>query len=153
LRWIYDRPTLLEDLMVPKVLTGGKASTKAAVSSVLIVEDDKDVAQIIKDVVEAQGYRAVAVTNGRDALGVLEAERPALMLVDLFMPVMTGVELLKIVKRSPQLAGIPRVIMTAANDQMIGVREDVPVLYKPVDFEALTRLLQQYCGPTRPHAR
>jgi CheY-like chemotaxis protein len=153
LRWIYDRPTLLEDLMVPKVLAGGKASSKAAVSSVLIVEDDKDVAQIIKDVVEAQGYRAVAVTNGRDALGVLEAERPALMLVDLFMPVMTGAELLKIVKRSPQLAGIPRVIMTAANDQMIGVREDVPVLYKPVDFEALTRLLQQYCGPARPHAR
>ena len=45
------------------------------------------------------------------------------------------------------LASIPRVIMTAANDQMIGVREDVTVLYKPVDFDALTRLLQRYCEP------
>ena len=36
--------------------------------------------------------------------------------------------------------------MTAANDQMIGVKEDVSVLYKPVDFDALKRLLQKYCG-------
>ena len=68
---------------------------------------------------------------------MLEEERPALMLVDLFMPVMNGAEFLKIVKRNPQLAAIPRVIMTAANDQMIGVKEDVTVLYKPVDFDAL----------------
>jgi CheY-like chemotaxis protein len=63
------------------------------------------------------------------------------------MPVMNGVELLKVVKRNPQLATIPRVIMTAANDRMIGVKEDVPVLYKPVDFEALAKLLQKYCEP------
>jgi hypothetical protein len=39
--------------------------------------------------------------------------------------------------------------MTAANDRMIGVKEDVPVLYKPVDVESLTRLLAQY-GEPRP---
>ena len=65
------------------------------------------------------------------------------MLIDLFMPVMNGVELLKVIKKSPKLASIPRVIMTAANDQMIGVQEDVTVLYKPVDFDALKRLLHQ----------
>ena len=139
--------------MVPKLSAGGKVAVKPTVSSILIVEDDKDVAHIIKDVIDAQGYRAIVVTNGRDALGVLEEERPALMLIDLFMPVMSGAELLKIIKRNPQLADIPRVIMTAANDQMIGVREDVPVLYKPVDFEALTRLLQQFCGPARARSR
>src|SRR5215471_5851597 len=142
--------------MLPKISamsSGGKVSAKPTVASILIVEDDRDVSQIIKDVIEAQGYRAITVTNGRDALGVLEEERPALMLFDLFMPVMTGAELLKIIKRNPQLADIPRVIMTAANDQMIGVREDVPVLYKPVDFEALTRLLHQFCGPARARSR
>jgi len=139
--------------MLPKMSPGGKAAPKPTVSSILIVEDDKDVSQIIKDVIEAQGYRAIAVTNGREALGVLEEERPALMLIDLFMPVMSGAELLKAIKRNPQLADIPRVIMTAANDQMIGVREDLPVLYKPVDFESLTRLLQQFCGPARARSR
>ena len=62
------------------------------------------------------------------------------------MPVMNGAEFLKVVKRTPSLASIPRVIMTAANDPMIGIKEDVTVLYKPVDFDALTRLLQVYCG-------
>ena len=39
-----------------------------AMTSVLVVEDDKDVLQVIKDVIEAQGYRALAATNGRAAL-------------------------------------------------------------------------------------
>ena len=114
-----------------------------------MIEDDQDVAACINDVVEERGYRAICVANGREALSVLEAERPALMLVDLFMPVMNGVEFLKVIKTTPKLATIPRVIMTAANDPMIGVKEDVTVLYKPVDFDALTRLLQKYCEPAR----
>lgn len=132
-----------------KVPGDPKTATSVAPSSVLIVEDDRDVAQTIKDVIEAEGYRALTVANGREALALLEEERPSLMLIDLFMPVMNGVELLKVVKRNPQLAAIPRVIMTAANDRMIGVKEDVPVLYKPVDFEALARLLQKYCESSR----
>jgi CheY-like chemotaxis protein len=115
--------------------------------AVLIVEDDRDVALTINDVVEDSGYRALCASNGREALSLLEVEVPALMLIDLFMPEMNGVELLKVIKKSPKLASIPRVIMTAANDQMIGVREEVTVLYKPVDFDALTRLLQRYCEP------
>jgi hypothetical protein len=55
---------------------------------------------------------------------------------------------LRAVKAKPAFADIPRVIMTAANDHMIGVKEDVSVLYKPVDFEALKRILEKYCQPT-----
>ncbi|HET6279387.1 MAG TPA: response regulator [Polyangia bacterium] len=117
--------------------------------TVLVVEDDGDLSDTLKVVIEDQGWRAICAANGREALALLERERPALMLVDLFMPIMNGVELLKIVKRNATLAAIPRVIMTAANDRMIGVKEDVPVLYKPVDVESLTRLLAQY-GEPRP---
>jgi CheY-like chemotaxis protein len=139
--------------MGSKVSSGGRGTAaQRQVPIVLIVEDDADVALMIREVIEGQGYRAIAVLNGREALAVLAEERPSLMLVDLFMPVMTGAELLKVVKHDPQLAAIPRVIMTAANDQMIGVREDVPVLYKPVDFDVLARLLQQYCEPPRAHS-
>jgi CheY-like chemotaxis protein len=121
--------------------------------AVLVVEDDRDVAMTINDVVEERGYRAICVGNGREALSALESERPALMLVDLFMPVMNGAEFLKVVKQTPKLASIPRVIMTAANDPMIGIREDVTVLYKPVDFEALNRLLLRYCEPSQAQPR
>ena len=121
--------------------------------AVLVVEDDPDVAMTINDVVEERGYRAICVGNGREALSALEAERPALMLVDLFMPVMNGAEFLKVVKQTPQLASIPRVIMTAANDPMIGIKEDVTVLYKPVDFDALNGLLLRYCEPSQAQTR
>jgi CheY-like chemotaxis protein len=133
--------------MALKPSSAGPGPTPTPRPAVLIVEDDRDVALTINDVVEDSGYRALCAANGREALSLLEVEIPALMLIDLFMPVMNGVELLKIIKKSPKLASIPRVIMTAANDQMIGVREDVTVLYKPVDFDALTRLLQRYCDP------
>jgi CheY-like chemotaxis protein len=116
-------------------------------AAVLVVEDDPDVATSISDIIEEHGYRAICAGNGREALSVLEQERPAFMLVDLFMPIMNGAEFLKIIKKSPGFATIPRVIMTAANDPMISVKEDVTVLYKPVDFDALERLLQRYCDP------
>ena len=128
--------------------SGGPGPTPSRRPAVLIVEDDRDVALTINDVVEDSGYRALCAGNGREALSLLEGEEPALMLIDLFMPIMNGVELLKVIKKSPKLSSIPRVIMTAANDQMIGVREDVTVLYKPVDFDALTRLLHRYCEPS-----
>src|SRR5262245_30277534 len=121
--------------------------------AVLVVEDDRDVAMTINDVVEERGYRSICVGNGREALSALEAERPALMLVDMFMPVMNGAEFLKVVKQTPKLASIPRVIMTAANDPMIGIKEDVTVLYKPVDFEALNGLLLRYCEPPQAQRR
>jgi CheY-like chemotaxis protein len=136
--------------MATKPSSAGPGSTPTPRPAVLIVEDDRDVALTINDVVEDSGYRAICAGNGREALLLLEDEVPALMLIDLFMPVMNGVELLKIIKKSPKLNSIPRVIMTAANDQMIGVREDVTVLYKPVDFDALTQLLQRYCEPAEP---
>jgi CheY-like chemotaxis protein len=125
----------------------GRSVSEAAParSCVLVLEDDRDVAQTIGELIEDQGYRAICVDNGREALAVLENERPSLMLIDVFMPVMNGIEFLRVVKARASLADIPRVVMTAANDHMIGVKEDVSVLYKPVDFDALKRILEKYC--------
>lgn len=117
--------------------------------SVLVLEDDSDVAQTIGELIDDQGYRAICVDNGREALAVLEHERPSLMLIDVFMPIMNGIEFLRTVRARPALADIPRVLMTAANDHMIGVKEDVSVIYKPVDFEALKRILEKYCQPAK----
>jgi CheY-like chemotaxis protein len=121
-----------------------------AVRTVLVLDDDDDMAQAIKELVEEQGYRAICAGDGRQALALLEKERPCLMLIDVFMPVMNGVEFLRAIKSNARLANIPRVIMTAANDQMIGVKEDVSVLYKPVDLDSLKRILHKYCAPNPP---
>jgi two-component system, OmpR family, response regulator VicR len=111
---------------------------------VLIVEDDDLVAEVVVDAIGALGYRTIWARNGREALAVLERERPAVMLVDLFMPVMGGSEFLRRVRSVPAWSGIPRVVMTGANDSMIGIKEDAAVLYKPLDIDAVIHLVQMH---------
>src|SRR5450755_4195963 len=111
---------------------------------VLIVEDDLELGRSLADLLQREGFHTFHSTDGRAALATLEKIMPHVMLIDLFMPGMNGVELLKVVKDTPRLASIPRVIMTAANDRMVGVKEDAPVLYKPIDHRELLTLLRRY---------
>src|SRR5664279_716026 len=66
--------------------------------AVLILDDDRDVAETIRELVEDQGFRAIHASNGREALALLEKVRPCLMLIDVFMPVMNGVEFLRVIR-------------------------------------------------------
>ena len=113
--------------------------------TVLIVEDDENVASAIGDALDAAGYAVVLASNGREALAALERVRPDVMLVDIFMPGMNGAELLAIVNSSSRWSAIPRVVMTGANDPMIGVRTDAAVIYKPLDLGELLALVARYC--------
>jgi CheY-like chemotaxis protein len=112
---------------------------------VLIVEDDAELSLSLRDMIRALGYDAICASNGREALARLRELTPSLLLVDLFMPVMGGIEFLHVIKGEPRLSAIPKVIITAANDQMVGVKEDVSVLHKPVDLEVLAQVLKQHC--------
>jgi two-component system response regulator VicR len=120
-----------------------------AEGQILLLEDDPDLSEALVELAEAMGYDVLHAANGRDGLALLDENRPALMLVDLFMPVMGGIEFLHAVKRNPALGQIPCVIMTGANDQMVGVKEDVVVLYKPFDLDVFAAVLRQHCPPTR----
>jgi DNA-binding response OmpR family regulator len=114
--------------------------------TVLIAEDDMELGAAIADTLTAAGYRVIRTNDGREALAALEDERPDVLLIDIFMPRMSGSELLNIVRRSSEWSGIPRIVMTAANDPMMGVRSDAAVLYKPLDLDALLGLVARYCA-------
>ena len=122
-----------------------KPTQPSATAAVLIVEDDRDVALSLSDAIRELGYRSIMARDGREAVSVLDGESPAVMLVDMFMPEMSGSEFLGLVRRSPKWSRIPRVIITGTNDSMIGVREDSTVLFKPVDFGALAHVVRTYC--------
>ncbi len=123
------------------------ARGRAMIPPILVVDDEEEVLYALIAAIEEQGWRVLTARNGREALEVLASARPDLMLVDLFMPVMGGIELLRVIKRDQRLAGIPRLVMTAANDRMIGVKEDVSVLYKPIDLETLVLTLRRHLEP------
>ena len=118
--------------------------------AVLIVEDDRILAEAIADAIEAVGYRTIRATDGWQALEALKHDEAAVLLVDPSLPGMSGSAFLRFVRNSPTLSRIPRVIMTGTNDPMIGVREDAPVFYKPLDIGSLVAIVQRYCDRARP---
>jgi len=111
---------------------------------VLIVDDDRDVRDAMAELLADEGYECLHAKNGLEALAVLKLERPGLLLVDLIMPIMNGVDLLTRLRQDPALRDIPVIAMTAANDRMVGVKLDGPVLHKPIDLTLLSQMLAQY---------
>jgi CheY-like chemotaxis protein len=118
--------------------------------SVLVVEDDADQREAVSMALAVQGYRPVAVTNGREALDVLEREQaPTMILLDLAMPAMSGWTFLEEKRRRPGLATIPTLVMTAYDadfTQKQGLR-DVEVLHKPFDIDVLLEAVHRHQPP------
>lgn len=113
--------------------------------SVLIVEDDGDLRQAVADAIEAQGYACRHAGNGIEAMAALNLGRPDLVIADLLMPLMSGIDLLARLREDPSFRDIPVIAMTAANDRMLGVGLTVPVLHKPIDLSVLSQMLARYC--------
>ena len=114
-----------------------------AVRFVLIVDDDPDLLDVTSFVIENEGMNVKTARNGQEALALLGSGRPpALVLLDLMMPVMNGWEFLAAVGGDPTLQTIPVVVLTAAEHAQIpGARE---VLSKPMDLKELLRVVERY---------
>ena len=113
--------------------------------SVLIVEDDGDLRQAVAELIEDQGYTCRHARDGIEAMTALSLEPPDLLIADLLMPLMSGIDLLARLREHPSYRDIPVIAMTAANDRMLGVKVDVPVLHKPIDLSMLSEMLARYC--------
>lgn len=117
-------------------------------STVLVVDDDRDVCDLIQAALAGKGYKTIVAGNGREALDYLKsrAPRPKLILLDLMMPEMNGWEFRKVQQSDPALAGIPVAIITGRS--LDGDTRDlgaVDVLYKPSRVEKLTAVVSRFC--------
>jgi len=81
--------------------------------SILIVEDCRDIALILANHLGSAGYRVTIADDGAAALAILRQGRTDCVLVDLMMPVMTGIELLQHMKEDPALASTAVVLVSA----------------------------------------
>jgi len=105
---------------------------------ILIVEDDRDIAQSMAEVVRADGFGARVAGDGAEGLRRLrEAPAPCCILLDLMMPVMTGWDFLETLQdERPSLRDIPVLVVSAAHDPHLP--EGVTLLPKPLDMDVLT---------------
>jgi len=89
-------------------VTGQRAGRK-----VLIVEDNELNMKLFNDLLEAHGYTTLQTKNGRDALDIARLHRPDLILMDIQLPEVSGLEITKRLKEDEELRGIPVVAVTA----------------------------------------
>lgn len=112
---------------------------------VLVVDDDPDIRETLRFVLEDAGYPVYLAENGKEALDLLTdvSPPPGLILLDLMMPIMSGDEMLRALKTVHALAAIPVAIVTASGARMPDNASSM--LRKPVDLDALLRVVAKNC--------
>lgn len=104
---------------------------------ILVVEDDPDIRELLKVALEMEGHSVETAQNGQEAWDFLNGAnpKPALMIIDLMMPVMDGWKLLELKAHSPDFKDIPAMIVSATSDKKFPVPEKNQVLLKkPIDL-------------------
>jgi CheY-like chemotaxis protein len=92
------------------------ASPRTARSRVLVVDDELAFINQTKDCLEQHGYEVITARNGKDALAILDREKVDLVLLDIIMPLLNGVEVTKIIKRNPSTREIPVIVISTMTE-------------------------------------
>ncbi|MGH7194300.1 MAG: response regulator [Candidatus Saccharimonadales bacterium] len=94
-------------------------------STVLVVDDQPELRNLFQRVLEHQGYRVVTACNGREAMRVLDSCMPDLLLLDLAMPELDGLSLLRALRGKPQWAKVPAIMLSGlmTHEQVAAARE------------------------------
>jgi two-component system cell cycle response regulator DivK len=122
--------------------------------TVLIVEDNELNMKLFHDLLEAHGYGTVGTRNGIEALDLARKHRPDLILMDIQLPEVSGLEVTKWLKDDPELKGIPVVAVTAfamkGDEERIREGGCEAYLSKPISvgkfFETVRHLVGTACG-------
>lgn len=115
---------------------------------VLIVDDEPQLARIVQVRLAANGYEVISARNGQEALDMAEGDRPGLILMDVMMPKMHGLEALRRLKEKPETKDTPVVMLTAKDDKesvseasALGAKD---YMSKPFNAEALLDVVKKY---------
>ena len=91
-------------------------------STVLVVDDEFGIAELIVDILTDKGHRVVTAANGRQGLEALARERPSLVFLDYMMPVLDGAGMLRGMTEDASLNGIPVVMMSSIPETSVAER-------------------------------
>lgn len=118
--------------------------------NILVVDDDAALRNTLIEALEGEGYRTTSASNGLEALERLRGEKtpPAVILLDMMMPVMDGWAFRDEQQRDPQLAEIPVVVFSAQGNvkEMASEVSASAYLKKPVTLKELLAILGKFCG-------
>jgi CheY-like chemotaxis protein len=115
---------------------------------ILLVDDDADIREAMQMTLELlldyRPHEVITASNGAEALDELRRGPPDLVLLDLMMPIMSGSELLEVMRRDESLRDVPVVIVSAWSREAAGIAGAQGFLSKPIDMDDLLHVVQKY---------
>ncbi|HSW64615.1 MAG TPA: hybrid sensor histidine kinase/response regulator [Dissulfurispiraceae bacterium] len=146
-RFVINPVTLFEADLRPQFDIAEKLGEDLS-PTILIVDDSLSVRKYVANFVESHGYRALAASNGHDALNILHGDKADLVITDLEMPVMHGYELIRRVRSIEYLRDTPIIVLTSRGTkkhrQMALDTGADDFLVKPFDENALSDVIARY---------
>jgi CheY-like chemotaxis protein len=112
---------------------------------VLLVEGDAEVRDLLQDSLELLGYDVIPASSGKQALDYLSLERappPDIVVLELMLPIVNGWQVVERIRRDPEVAGVPVVVITGATrDKPMGV---TALFRKPLQMQAFLDTVRRY---------
>ena len=113
----------------------------------MIIEDEPDAAEMFAEMMRVNGFRVIKMFASGPAIPIIAQEKPDLVILDLMMPDVSGLEVLRYMRREPALAPIPVIVVSAQsmpNDVRIGMDAGASMyLTKPVGFLDLKQAVEK----------
>ena len=126
---------------------------------ILLVEDDADIAELVTRYLERAGYLVERTASGREALDIIAAKPPALVILDLMLPEIDGLEICRIVRGNDKTASIPIIMLTARaeeSDKIVGLEvgadDYLAKPFSPSELVARVRALLRRAQRAAPSA-
>ncbi len=115
--------------------------------TIIVVEDEQDAAEMFAEMMRVSGFRVLKAAGSTPAMGMIGEEEPAAVILDIMMPDVSGLEVLRFMRRQPKLAGIPVIVVSAKSmpaDIRVGMDEGASVyLTKPVGYRDLKEAVEK----------
>ncbi len=85
---------------------------------ILVVDDEKDIVDLITYNLEKEGYAAIKSYDGESALDLVKTKKPDLVVLDLMLPGLRGMEVCKLIRKNPETEALPIIMLTAKGEQL-----------------------------------
>ena len=115
--------------------------------TIIVVEDELDAAEMFAEMMRVSGFRVLKASGSGSAMSLIDKEKPAAVILDIMMPDVSGLEVLRFMRREPKLAKIPVVVVSAkstSTDIRIGLEAGASAyLTKPVSYLDLKEAVEK----------
>ena len=115
--------------------------------TVMIIEDEPEAAELFGEMMRINGFRVLKMFSSAPAIPMIIQEKPDVIILDIMMPDISGLEVLRYMRREPELISIPVIVVSAKSmpgDIRVGLEAGASMyLTKPVGFLELKQAVEQ----------